>query len=359
MRASGYAFVLTLLSTPASAQVLNGGTGGPALDVPAGTTVVLPLPADGSALQYSTITVNGTLRFAKNSLNSPVVLLATGDVTITGTIDIAGAVGTANSPGAGGPGGFDGGHPGMGSIAAGPGHGPGGGAGGTSTAEHGSHASGPRAYGSPLLVPLVGGSGGGGRVGMGGGGGGGAILIASNTRISVAGTIDAQGANNSTGGGDGSGGAIRLVAPRVEGSGWPYVPAIGHPGASAGRVRIDVIDRTGMAFNFAGVAPSIGTYMVAIPNVVPRIEIVSAAGVAVTSGASATIVLPFGSNPSTTIDVRGLDFAGGTANAIVRLEPSSGAAIEYPVTLTNNVVASVPVTFPINDQTRVMVWATP
>src|SRR5205823_2770757 len=137
-------------------------------------------------------------------------------------------------PGAGGPGGYDGGRGGREDasqrveiIRGGTGLGPGGGEGGIDGANGcslnryykyigtgGAYAgnvytayanyycssgtSGPlgKAYGSALLQPLIGGSGGGGGrggvtyPGSGGGGGGGAILIASSGTLRLTGTID-------------------------------------------------------------------------------------------------------------------------------------------------------------------------
>src|SRR2546428_5780226 len=91
----------------------------------------LDLPADG-IFRCTTINVASgvTLRFNRNALNTPVYLLATNDVTINGTIDVSGADYNSTTPGASGPGGFDGGLPGEGdgiSAVPGEGYGPGGG----------------------------------------------------------------------------------------------------------------------------------------------------------------------------------------------------------------------------------------
>src|SRR5262249_18311500 len=154
--------------------------------------------------------------------NTPVFILATGDIRISSAnVFLDGNPGTSNPPagGAGGPGGFDGGDPGVQAIAPGPGHGPGGGAGGDSGANRIAGASAGAAaqggwpqrpstsdgagYGSPLLVPLAGGSGGGGGAGsgngpgVGGAGGGGAILLASNTLVAInSASILARGGSN-------------------------------------------------------------------------------------------------------------------------------------------------------------------
>jgi hypothetical protein len=180
----------------AGAQTFSSGSTGAdgALNVTADTT--LPLPANG-IFNFTTVTVQAgmTLTFAKNASNTPVVILATGDVLINGAITVnAGGLNIdgVDDPRIPGCGGFAGGGPGE------PGTGPG----------AGTVASYVATWVGPLsLVPIVGGSGG----ANGGGGGGGAIVIASTGKITVAGAVNALGRANG-----GSGGAIRLVANRVE-----------------------------------------------------------------------------------------------------------------------------------------------
>ena len=113
------------------AQAFNSGSTGAdgALNITADTT--LQLPPNG-VFNFTTINVAAgrTLKFTKNSLNTPIYLLATGDVIIAGTINLSGTNANGGAPGVGGPGGFDGGAGGFGigaSTAAGDGLGPGGG----------------------------------------------------------------------------------------------------------------------------------------------------------------------------------------------------------------------------------------
>lgn len=274
------------LALPSAHAFDSGSTGADGAFNPTVSTEI-QLPESG-ILNYTSVNVPAgvTVKFRKNSANTPVYLLASGDVTIAGTIDVTGEdarptgtygdgnLGDDGIPGDSGPGGFAGGRGGRDDqqlrpaiIRGGAGLGPGGGAGGlegndgcnTTTGywkyvgTGGAYASpvyrpsvsnycgyqygaASRPYGASVLQPLVGGSGGGGGrgganyPGSGGGGGGGAILIASSGTLRVTGTINARGGDggglagtNAGGqGAGGSGGAIRLIGSRVEGAGALY-----------------------------------------------------------------------------------------------------------------------------------------
>jgi hypothetical protein len=69
----------------------------------------------------------------------------------------------------------------------------------------------------------------------------------------MAGTVESRagGRNHGCGGGAGSGGAIRLVALRVEGAGLLDARSAGSGGQ--GRIRVDTLERDGVSFNFQGV----------------------------------------------------------------------------------------------------------
>lgn len=187
---------------------------------------------------YTTIDVAAgvVVSFNKNAANTPVIWLATGAVTIDGTVRVDGqnAVFNSRTPGQGGPGGYRGGWGGMRqdtdpfSYSGEAGLGPGGGRQGVNRLDWGNAGQYGNAYGTPYVDPLIGGSGGGGGSstetgnGGGGGGGGGAILISSSRDITVNGAITAKGGDKSLLNGDGgygSGGAIVLVADRVLGTG--------------------------------------------------------------------------------------------------------------------------------------------
>ena len=284
-RSAGPALTTALLALlpVASAQAFDSGSTGADGVLSPTVNTEIALPASG-ILNYTTVNIptGVTVKFKRNTTNTPVYLLASGDVTIAGTIDVTGldakptgtygdgAQGDDGIPGDSGPGGWGGGRGGRDDaqqraaiIRGGSGLGPGGGPGGvegtdgcnTSTGYYkhagmgGAYASNAfkvyvrncggtlapftPAYGSTLLQPLVGGSGGGGGrggtnyPGSGGGGGGGAILIASSGTLRVTGKIDASGgdggglagANVGGQGAGGAGGAIRLVGSTVAGNG--------------------------------------------------------------------------------------------------------------------------------------------
>jgi hypothetical protein len=366
------------------AQGFNSGSTGAdgALNVTANTTVDLP---PSGILNYTTINVAAgvTLRFNRNALNTPVYLLATGDVTIAGTINVSGNNGTSSPPvgGAGGPGGFDGGMPGFISVGPGAGYGPGAGRGGgawpsgaanAGSASYAGSATGQNStnhgapYGSPLLVPVLGGSGGGGATGspgVGGGGGGGAILIASNTRIIHTGAIQAEGGASVSGGGSGSGGAIRLVAPEVSGTGNLSVNG-GSWGTTGGhgRIRVDTIDRRNLRYDFTPLAAAnVGSYMAVFPTPIPQLDITQAAGTAIAEGnpGPVTIQLPFGSDPNRTVTVQARNF-GKVVPIQVVLTPDSGLPVSYDAAIDNTAagaaVTNVPVVVPVNVRVNVGVW---
>ncbi len=303
-------------------MVLFGGytTGGPTNDtwewdgtnwIGGGGTHFLDMSAKANGVwNYTSITI-GTgvkLTFPKNTANTPVTWLASGDVKIDGELNLDGTQ-TPGYPfgsnlignqGKGGPGGFDGGLGGSRFIASGsyagtPGQGPGGGGPGISSGQDGTSAS--SNYGNSYLQPLVGGSGGGGsgsrdtQDGGNGGGGGGAILISSSRDLAVNGTIHANGGDGSWGdynswyyrtgfhGGSGSGGAIRLVGDRVLGTG--RLEATSPSGASNyyGKLRIEGYIRSLLQTGTASHTPTVSAPVVTAPsNTQPALAVTSVAG---------------------------------------------------------------------------------
>jgi len=232
---TGLSFVL-LMPLSLFAQTYNSASTGAdgAFSPTVDTTLTMPL---SGIFNFTTVTVptGVTVTFTPNIANTPVTLLATGDVSIDGVMSVNGENGQGpivgalvNPGGVGGPGGFAGGHggiPGASNILGSMGHGPDG-AGPTSIGGYGAPV------GFDSLIPLFGGSGGGGgaststTAGVSGGGGGGAIVIASSSKITINGSLTANGGNGWSGGshcqfnaGGGGPGAIRLVSSEIAGTG--------------------------------------------------------------------------------------------------------------------------------------------
>jgi len=371
-----YAVAVLLLSAPpALGQFSSGSTGADGVFAPAANQNITVRA--GGVYNYTTVTIpaNVTVRYFRNTDNAPVVILATGDVTIEGSIIVSGLDGTSNSStpqpgGQGGPGGFAGGMSGFPTgFAPVSGHGPGGGA-SPGTAPMGG------VYGAPTsfvgLVPFFGGSGGGGGHGFfsggspnsggSGGGGGGAILIASSTRIQINGRVLANGGRSSGGvncvtiGAPGSGGAIRLVAPVIGGFGQnSMVQAIagaGNTGCSVsggpGRIRMEANSMGG----FIGLTDPVPSIVNAPGPVspegnpalanVPTLAIASVGGLAVPG------------TPFASYSVPDITLAPGTANPVpvvvnvtntpvgspteieVRLLPRSGGITTLTVPATDH-----------------------
>ncbi|MEM7165354.1 MAG: hypothetical protein AAF581_07820 [Planctomycetota bacterium] len=171
--------------------------------------------------RYTAVTLTGSLSFAPHPSGAPVMWIVAGDVLLMpgSILDLRGEDCAQVSPGPWsqpGPGGFAGGQqacPGFGQAS---GLGPGGGP------NPGGPAAGKGAeeFTEPGLPLLIGGSGGRGTEGLPGAAGGGAICIAASGTITIDGAITARGGSscnsNATQGG---GGAVKLLATNIAGSG--------------------------------------------------------------------------------------------------------------------------------------------
>jgi hypothetical protein len=412
-----------VLSTLGRAEVdaqtfSSGSTGADGAFSPTVNTTVT-LPASG-VLNYTTVNIpiGVTVKFTKNAANTPVTILATGNVTIAGTIDIRGnagappangtAVGTTG--GAGGPGGFDGGNGATGTVSTtgGSGRGPGGGtgssgaagaggggfaaAGGNGTAPSGATAGiGGSVYSDATLLPLIGGSGGGGGganlgyTGGGGGGGGGAILIASSGTISLSGSILASGGpgtfydilKGSSGGG--SGGAVRLIATTVTGSSGtinvaggaaanPGSPSNIGGGGGAGRARIEGFTNTLSATFTGAVSASVSSgapTSVTLSNA-PTLQITSIAGVAAPASPSASffapdVVLPGTTTNPVTVNISASNVPVGTTLTVTVVGLMGASSSVTSTALSGSLAASTAtasVTLPTNEPAIVSASAT-
>ena len=379
---------LVWAQTALSQTFSSGSTGadGPLSVTGSQTITVRP----GGVYNYTTVTigVGAILNYVGGTDNAPVVILATGDVTL-----LAGAVISVNGDagqgvtqvptigGTGGPGGFRGGNGGVTPNLAAAGQGPGGGQPVAATPGAGQRGT----YGTPdafvSLIPLFGGSGGaGGGSSTGqaaGGGGGGAILIASSTRISflsTSSTIRANGGNSgsATGGcfsssaSGGSGGAIRLVAPQIVGAGVLRAiggaPCIGGTAGGDGRIRLEgsTTEFTGSAIPVPSTSLSLGAVSpVGSPVLanVPTLAIASIGGQALPSTTAASyfvpdLTLPLGTANPVPVALSATNTPVGVPTAMaVRLLPQSGSWTDVPVTTHTGTfassTASADVTFPV------------
>ena len=381
----------TGLGSLENAQAFDcGSTGayGP-MNIISNTTLQLP-PDDIFNCTTITVAFGATLTFSNNSLNTPVYLLATSNVTINGTIDVSGQFASASRPGLGGPGGFSGGC--VGSIitgldAGGDGLGPGGGKANLSCGVYGTPIiftgdqaiySNTNTYGNSLLIPLIGGSGGGGcsRTGlnMPGGGGGGAILIASDTKITVNGAVNSNGGNSLLAGvwwigPGGSGGAIRLVAPMVTGTGtiaaqgclWCMVPGYGNAVMSSGRIRFDCTDNQGYATLNLLTPATRGSHMIIFPAVMPALDIIAVGGQPIAQGTNSSVIveLAVGASTNQTVHVQARNFTNDVPISVV-VTPQHGPSASFDAVILqssgNPPSANVPVIIPAGSACQINAW---
>src|SRR5258706_514244 len=300
-KTTAIAVALSACFAPGIASAFNSastGADGP-FSPTASVTVTLP---PGGIFNYTTVNIPAgvTVSYVRNSANTPVVILASGDVILAGT-------GTCLGPLVTGIGGAT--------------------------------------YGSSTILPLIGGSGGGGGSGgvsfpgAGGGGGGGAILIASSGTINLTGSIVASGGAGGSGaganlggaGGGGSGGAVRLVATTITGNGpisagsgpagtvpccqFGFVGAAGDGAPGRIRLEAETFNRT------AGTSPAAS---IALPGPVfvagaPTLTIASVAGVSAPA------------NPTGNADIT---LAATTPNPVTVVFTTSGVPVGNIVQLT-------------------------
>ena len=226
-----------------------------------------PRALAGNVFHFTSITIEKgvTLTLSAKSLTGPVFWLSQGPVRIEGNIILDGENGeeSASLPSAPGAGGYGGG-------------------------ARGHAGYGPSPFvANEFLVPLVGGAGGAGGTRCAGGAGGGAILIASSVSMVLNGTISANGGSAPEGCGAGGGGAIRLVAPVIEGAGrlsaqggFPEGGPEGGPDSLPGRVRLETLANyfTGTSETPTAVGKPLGLFLP--PDPPASVRIVSVDGVA-------------------------------------------------------------------------------
>lgn len=326
MKSTPLVLVFVLSGTVAQAQPFDSGSTGADGALVVNSSTTLQVPPSG-VFHFTTVTIASgtTLSFVPNQRNTPVIVLAQGDVVMNGnariSVDAAGI--------AAGPGGFYGGAERQ------AGFGPGGGA--------------PDVAGQwigPLsMVPVIGGSGGGGQSNGSwvGGGGGGAIVIASSASIQCSGNILARGWGGYGVAGGGSGGAIRLVANSFSGNcalnatggqnfGSCCSGFAGGSTTNAGIIRIEAptITYTGTAL------PSAVTTLALNPQIIPTsttasLSVASIGGFPVLSDAgtrpgTVDVVLPRALTDPIALVVQGRNIPIGTA---VSLNLSGSSGVTY------------------------------
>jgi len=325
-----------------------------------------PLDPEGdNVYHFTTITIPAgiTVRVPGDRASGSVFWLASGAVSIDGTLDLSGGPGhpatsspSARVPSVPGPGGFGGGIGGNSTSPAQAGNGPAGGQVGPLRAGGFS--------GNTFLVPLVGGSGGAGITvanttswGSGGGAGGGAILIASSVGISVNGAIRADGGvavdPGCGAGGGGGGGAIRLAAPVISGSGaFSVAGGFAQCGASgsAGRVRVETFD---YRFTGSGVVTQGAPAALFVPTTVPAfVRVTSIAGKPVSSTPSGSFTLPdvqINEGVATLVTIEAHQVPQGTAVELHLFSDNGADQVVISPGLTGTLESSattVSVTFP-------------
>lgn len=380
----GLFFVLLGISAPAMAAFTSGSSGIDG-DLTPTASIVKQIP-DNGVFNFGVVNIptGVTVTFTKNAANTPVTILATGDVTIGGTISVNGSNGSYIVGGVGGPGGFSGGGGGTLKLIGRRGEGPGGGnggsprtdnyycgggggggsystSGGTGGNSYASGGAGGSTYGNDRLLPLIGGSGGGGGGGTdsyvagGGGGGGGAIVIASSGVITVSGSITADGGKGDPGGNasgygggggggsGGSGGAIRVIANSIAGNG--SITAKGGTGGSncnnggnGGKGRI-TLEATSVSMSsdppfYLGIVSEV------VPANIPSLTISSIGGVnSLTTPKGAynapDIILPYNTQNPVSIVLTGINIPVNTP-VTVKSTPSVGVSnTAAVVTLTH------------------------
>ena len=164
-------------------------------------------------------------------------------------------------------------------------------------------------------------------------------MIASSKDININGGIYARGGNVAYGGGSygggGSGGAIKLVADRVSGTG--IADANGSQGGGAGRVRLEGFYRPFASEVTPVPSATSPTLAPALANT-PTLMIVNVAGSVVAQPPSGALTSPdvvFTNAGAVSIQVAGTNIPAGTAvklrlvttTGVINLPPTGGAQV--------------------------------
>ncbi len=124
-----------------------------------------------------------------------------------------------------------------------------------------------------------------------------------------------------------------------------------------GRCRIDTFNRSlSLNIDFDGCTYSYGSLMLARLLDAPTLTVTAVGARTITptaDGGPISVLFPVNTNPNQNVSVAGTGFVGEVAIKVV-LIPESGARTEFAGTLSEG-TASVPVSFPVNVITEVLV----
>jgi plastocyanin len=284
--------------------------------------------------KYSSVNIPAgvTVTFKNHPSYAPVIWLVQGSVTIAGTVSVNGKQGSTGPAGATpvepGPGGFRGGA--FGPAGFGAGLGPGG---GWNNGVAGAYST---VYGNPQILPLIGGSGMAswtGGAGTSGGGAGGAILIAATSTIHLTGTVSALGGESAYPGNIATcGGAAKLIAHEVTGTGTLTA-------GNSGRTRIEANSlSSSIATTPATIAVAPGTTPIIFQSAnSPTVRIVSVDGVNAPADPTAPLIssadISIQKNTPVTIVLETRNFATAGAVVSVRVANKYGSAAWHNATL--------------------------
>jgi hypothetical protein len=201
------------------------------------------------------------------------------------------------------------------------------------------------------------------------------MLIASSTKITITNdtynygaTINAYGGTSPNGIGYGSGGAVRLVAPKVTGNAYINIQGFqDNSGVGIGRIRVDALVNTiQFSGGYQGRDPSnsyatYGANMVVFPTNLPELRVIKAAGtdIALTQTDPVFVLLPAGAPATQTITVQAKNF-NSTVPLVAVVTPEAGDRTTYNLDIDNTAAGaatgSVQVQIPAGVSTRIDVW---
>jgi hypothetical protein len=187
--------------------------------------------------------------------------------------------------------------------------------------------------------------------------------MAATSSITLNGAISATGGRGHPNWGAGSGGAVRIIAPLVTGTGTFAVSGGfgGYTSASQGRVRIDCLDRYAFRTLAMQGKATQGSQMFVFPPTTRRLDITEAAGQSIPAPAAAgvQVTLAAGSDPNQQIRIAGDGFAANVPITVVvtpETGPSTSYDAEIPIGADKKGQISVPVVLSVGNINQIHAW---